>query len=82
MAIGREDWREDWREGDNGDARGDETTGRFVLIASDMIQVVSERMVEVTVDVKVQCGRENACGYLEGVMLALGKEGSSERRLV
>ena len=32
----------DCREGDMGDARGDETRGRFELIASDMIWVVSE----------------------------------------
>ena len=42
------------REGDNGDARGDETRGRFVLIANDMIRGVSERMVEETTDVGVQ----------------------------
>ena len=39
------------REGDIGDARGDETRGRFVLIASDMIWVVSEGMVDATTGV-------------------------------
>lgn len=34
--------RADCREGDIEDARGDETRGRFVLIASDMIRVGSE----------------------------------------
>jgi hypothetical protein len=57
-------------------------TGRFVLIASDMIQVVLERMVEVTMGARVQRGQENACGYLKGMMLALGKVGKSERSLV
>jgi hypothetical protein len=54
------------REGDIGDARGDETRGRFVLIANDMIRVVSDWMVEVTTGVGVQCGRERMRGYSEG----------------
>jgi hypothetical protein len=62
------------REGD--DARGDETRGRFVLIASDMIRVVSERMVEVTTGVGVQCGRENGWGIWRG------DAGVGERRKV
>ncbi len=38
--------RADCREGDIWDARGDETRGRLVLIASDMTRVGLWRMVE------------------------------------
>ena len=71
MVIGRAGCR----EGDIvGDESGDETRGRFVLIVSDMIRVVSERIVEVTAGVRVQCGRENARVF-GGVVLALEKVG-------
>jgi hypothetical protein len=76
MVMGRAGCREDAI----GDARGDETRGRFELIASDMILVVRRgwsRQLwvwwECNVAVRVR-------GYLEGVMLALGREGKSERR--
>lgn len=67
----------DCRVGDIADARGDETRGRFVLIASDMTRVVSERMVEETMGVVVQCGRENVWVF-GWVMLALEEEGESK----
>ena len=57
------------REGDNGDARGDETRGRFVLTASDMTRIVSKGMVgsrKLWVGVGVQCVRERMRGYSEG----------------
>jgi hypothetical protein len=50
------------------------------LIANDMMRVVSERMVEATTGVGVQCGRENASVLFGVVMLALEKERKSERR--
>jgi hypothetical protein len=58
------------REGDNGDARGDETRGRFVLIANDMtrfVSVVSERTVEETAGGCGSAMRPRKCvGYSEG----------------
>lgn len=51
------------REGDIGDARGDETIGRFVLIVRDMICVVSGEIGRVNAGVGVAtmrlCDREN-----------------------
>jgi hypothetical protein len=57
VIVGRAGCREG---GDIEDERGDETRGRFVLIASDMIRVVSSRFVEAITGVGVQYGRENA----------------------
>ena len=65
------------REGDNGDARGDETRGRFVLIASDMTRVVSERMVEETTG---GCG--SAMRPRECVGIRRGDAGVGGRRKV
>lgn len=75
MVIGRTGCR----EGDIEDARGDETRGRFVLIANDMIWVVSEcvGVVESTTSVGVQYSRENAWVFGEG-----GDAGVGERRRV
>ena len=63
------------RGGDNEDARGDETRGRFVLIASDMIGAVSKRMVESNARVGVRGGRESAWVWR-------GNAGVGERRKV
>ena len=64
------------REGDIGDARGDETGGRFVLIANDMIRIVSKRMVEVTT------GVGSAIRPRECVSIWRGDAGVEERRKV
>lgn len=53
------------RVGDIGEARGDETRGRFVLIARDMADLLVRRMVEASTGVQrsastgVYGGRKN-----------------------
>ena len=60
--------RDGCREGESGEASGDETRGRFVLIASDMSELVGSRWIWVWVVeacTGVQCGRSNL-GVFEG----------------
>ena len=70
MVIGREGCR----EGDIEDESGDETRGRFVLIASDMIRVVSERIS------RGNCGCGSAMRPRECVGIWRGGAGVRESR--
>ena len=66
--------RDGCREGESGEASGDETRGRFVLIASDMSELVGSRWIWVSKLVRECNAGEVIWGYLRATH-ALNVEG-------